>query len=129
MKIFVMRRMEVDVDSVRMVLPVRYDEEDIPNDFPHRMGDTWDITVDIETGQIFSWPVGVSHEVDIKVVDMGSYYLMNGSEVVGSREEDYVPDCIPGRYGDYVEFNIDAAGFITNWDKTANFSELLRSED
>lgn len=119
MKLTVKRPVEIEVDAIRVELPVNYGEEDIPNNFPLRDGDMWRATIDIATGQIRDWPPYAgkegSRELDMKVVDEGSYYLMSGSEVVASIEQDYVPKCIPGRYGDYVELTIDANGRITNW--------------
>jgi hypothetical protein len=30
-------------------------------------------------------------------------------------KDGYVPSCIPGSYGDYVEFDIDEAGTVAGW--------------
>lgn len=112
----------VEAVSLRCQLPVNYEEEDMPNDYPHRKNDMWDITIDLATGQIKDWPAGVpAREIDMKVVDEGVYTLLapDGS-VVAEIENDYVPDCIPGRYGDYVEFQIDDKGVITNFDGDAD---------
>lgn len=113
----VRKPVEIEVAAIRCVLAVRYDEEDMPNDYPHRHGDTWDVTIDVETGQIHAWPAGIKpRELSMKVVDEGSYYLLDSSgRELGKRERNYVPDCIPGSYGDYIEFKIDASGRITNW--------------
>lgn len=55
----------------------------------------------------------------MKVTDGGSYYLLDRDGLVlASREHEYVPGCIPGSYGDYIEFNIDADGVLTNWKPT-----------
>ncbi len=45
-----MQLVEVDVKQVRISLPVNYDDEDIPFDFPHRVDDVWAVTIDIDTG-------------------------------------------------------------------------------
>lgn len=107
---------EVNVDAIRCVLAVRYDEEDMPNDYPHRKHDTWDVTIDVATGQIRDWPTGVSpNNLYMKVCDSGNYYLLSGSDVIGTIEHNYVPACIPSAYGDYIDFKIDGSGRITNW--------------
>lgn len=118
MKMIVTERVthEVDATAFRCILPVRYEEEDIPNDYPHRKNDVWDITIDIDTGQIRDWPKGVRPlNVGMKVTDNGTYHLISGDKVIGTIEDDYVPSCIPEKYGDYVDFNIDGDGKITNW--------------
>ena len=119
MKITVNKPVEIEVDAIRVELPVRYGTENIPGDFPLRVGDTWRGTIDIATGKIREWPEGQSGEMSMKVCDMGIYQLLSGDEEVGCINENYVPDCIPGRYGDYVDFEIDANGVITNWNTDA----------
>ncbi len=116
MKFMINQPVEVEVDAIRCVLPVRYEEEDIPNDFPLRRGDVWEITFDVQTGIIRGWPQGRQDNVQMKVVDGGSYYLMSGEKVIAELEQDYVPSCIPGDSGDYVNFDIDEFGKITNWE-------------
>jgi hypothetical protein len=108
---------EVDIRKVKVSVAVRYDEEDIPNDFPMRSGNMWNATIDIETGKIFDWPQGQSGNLYMKVCDEGSYYLLDeNDEEVLSIEGDYVPNgLIPGTYGDYIDLKIDSTGTITNW--------------
>lgn len=126
MKLTILKPFVIEVDAIRCVLPVRYEEEDMPYDFPHRVGDVWEIWIDIETGQIRDWPTGQEpYSLCMKVCDSGSYYLMHGQEEIEAIEEDYVPNCIPGDYGDYVKFEIDASGRITNWETDA--AEIMES--
>jgi len=108
----------IEVSAVVMELPVLFNDEDIPNDYPHRSGDKWNITVDAATGKIRDWPKGVkSRNVRIKVHDAGSYCLLDeAGMMIALVEQDYVPDYIPGDLGDYVDFKIDENGVITNWD-------------
>ncbi len=105
-----------DIASVRVSVPVLFGEEDIPNDFPFRSGDMWEITIDADTGKIDKWPAGKAAEVSMKVCDQGSYELRdrNGA-IVFSVEHDYVPKFIPGEYGDYVEMTIGEDGTIAEW--------------
>lgn len=117
MKITVEKPVEIEVDAMRITLPVRFEEEDIPNDFPMREGDTWKATVEIDTGKIRDWPLGKSGNIFMKVCDSGVYELLDGEKVIATRE-DYVPNCIPQDCGDYVEFEIDESGIIKGWAKT-----------
>lgn len=111
---------EVELDAIKMSLAVHY-EEDIPNDFPLRIRDSWVATVDINTGIIREWPPMAGkagpRRLAMKVTDCGSYYLMTKDKIVAKRESDYVPDCIPGKYGDYVDFTIDPNGKIVEWSR------------
>lgn len=107
---------EVEAVFIRCECAVRYDEEDIPNDFPFRKGEMWDVTVDLATGKILDWPQGKTGSCHMKVCDEGTYSLLDASKrVIATREQDYVPGCIPGSYGDYIEFDIGADGTVANW--------------
>ncbi len=116
MKTEVWKKVEVEVCFVRVFVPVRYEEEDMPNDFPFRKGDMWDITIDIDTGKIVDWPGPAAH-VEMKVTDGGSYYLLGPDKsVVKAIEQDYVPHGVaPGSYGDYIEMDIEEDGTITGY--------------
>lgn len=118
MKITVLEPVEVDVDAIRCVLPCRYEDEDIPYDFPFRKKDVWEVVLDVNTGKIRDWP-GPEARVSMKVFDCGCYYLLSGDKVVGGSESDYVPDCIPQRYGDYIDFDIAADGTLRGWKPNA----------
>jgi hypothetical protein len=117
MKVTVKKPVEIDVKTVRLSVAVRYDEEDMPNDFPFRKNDIWEVTIDIETGKIRDWPEGVTHALHMKVCDQGSYWLYDAEGgLAGWIDEDYVPnELIPGSYGDYIEMDIRADGTIANW--------------
>ena len=130
MKLTVKKQVEIDVRYVRIVAAVRYGEEDIPNDFPFRKGDVWDVTVDIETGTILDWP-GPAASLNMKVCDQGSYYLLGKSrEVLASIENNYAPnELIPGEHGDYIEMEISADGTVTNWSQPPDVSEFFESDD
>ena len=121
---------EVDIKWVQMDLAVRYDDEDIPYDFPLRKGDLWSAKVEIDTGKIEGWPQGKTGEMYMKVCDEGSYWLMDADgNVIDAIERDYVPNSlIPGEYGDYVELNIDENGIITNWLKHPSLEDFRLGE-
>ena len=130
MKVTAMRPVELDIAYIRVVAGIRHGTEDMPADFPFRNGDTWDVLIDINSGRITGWPEGTQFDLCIKVVDCGSYYLLDSDlETVESLENDYVPNgIIPGSYGDYIECKIQSDGTIAEWPKTPDF-EAFFSED
>lgn len=118
---------EVDITHVRLSVAVRYEEEDMPNDFPFREHDMWNPVIEMATGKIVDWPKGLAHDLHMKVCDQGSYHLVDASGVtVLSIENDYVPnDLIPGEFGDYIEMKIDEDGVITNWPKNPSIDSFM----
>jgi hypothetical protein len=116
MKLTIPKPTEIEAVSVRVFAPVRYDEEDIPNDFPCRNGDMWEVTIDLETGVIHGWP-GRAARIHMKVVDTGTYYLLDvAGNQIAEREGECVPSFFPGdHYGDYIIFDIGADGKIADW--------------
>lgn len=114
---------EVDVQTIDVILPVRYDDEDIPYDAPMRHGEIWQAEIDIATGEIYDWPWGKTLNMYMKVVDTGTYILRDGDGTIIAERQDYVPHgIIPGEYGDYVDLIINENGKITNWPKTIDLS-------
>ena len=143
------------VKYIRLVLPVRYDEEDMPNCMPFRNGNVFDITYDIKNGDIvdfikdtidingiIDWNILINRVSanslednlifelsDMKVTDEGKYYLLDENlNVLYSLEEEYVPDSysIDGEYGDYVNLHIDLNnGKILNLKENATFKEFF----
>lgn len=130
MQVIVKREVEVKFVTVRV--HVRYGEEDMPNDFPGRKGDIWEVTIELETGQILDWPADAGLRLDwpgsfdMKVVDEGSYFLLDeNKKVVAYIEDGYVPNnLLPGEYGDYLNLEISVTGKITNWLKNPSLSEF-----
>jgi hypothetical protein len=117
MKITAMIKTEIDAQYLQIKVPVKYGNEDIPADFPLRINDTWSALVEIDTGRILDWPCVTGGVLQMKICDEGSYRLLDGDFVlITSIENDYVPNnLIPGKYGDYIELNINESGNITNW--------------
>jgi hypothetical protein len=116
-----------EVDSVRVVAQVR--AEDVAKDMPGYLSarETLDLTIDLQTGQIVDWPVHHNKEYNLyaKVVVDGAYYLLQCGRVIAQRMNDYVPSFFPGvHYGDYLIFNINKSGVITNWRKPILEQEL-----
>lgn len=121
---------EIDIKTVGIEVAVRYEEEDIPNDFPLRDGDMWRAMVDIDTGKIRDWPQGKSGDLYMKVCDEGSYalYAEDGRELA-ILDGDYVPHgVVPGEYGDYIDLKIDETGAIKNWPKKFDFSAFFSGD-
>ena len=121
----------LDVKYLEVAMAVRYEEEDIPNDFPFREGDLWCAKIDIDTGQILEWPKGKSGRLAMKVCDEGTYTLYDTSwKQVARLENEYVPNkLLPGEYGDYVDLIIDENGKITNWLKPPSLSNFFEDLD
>jgi hypothetical protein len=131
MKFTITKPVEIEITYVELDLPVKYDDEDMPADFPFRTGDRWNVTVEIETGKILNWPHGVTHDLYMKVTDCGTYRLSDPQHVEHAAiEANYVPHgVVPGDYGDYVELKIDANGIITNWPKRPDVSAFFEGDD
>lgn len=134
MEATIMMPVKVNVDRIKINVPVRYDEEQIPNDFPLRKGEVWAATIELETGKIIEWPADKTgkFEMYLKVCDEGKYQIITkDGEPIGADEPagGYVPHSIvPGEYGDYIDFKIEN-GIITNWPKEIDFSEFFNQED
>lgn len=118
---------EVPVKYLNASMGVRYWEdgrvngvdegEDNPK-MPLKSNDTWEITVDLETGKILGWPEGVTAETNYKVCDAGIYRALDAERVCVVEKDGYVPKMLsPGGdgYGDYVIMKIDGDGQIENW--------------
>lgn len=131
MKAIIKVEKEVEIKYVKLQVAVRYDEEDMPSDFPHRKNDFWSPTIDVDNGQILEWEKGRSIDLHMKVCDDGSYYLLDGNKnLILSIEQDYVPNkLIPGEYGDYIIMNINENGIITNWKSNPSISDFTEDED
>jgi hypothetical protein len=119
---------EVEITKIIICVHVRYGEENIPNDFPMRHGDLWKATVDIDTGRIEDWPIGKSGNVTMKVCDEGTYTLVDSTgKRIAELENEYVPHgIVPGKYGDYINLEINDQGVIINWPKHPDISTFFR---
>lgn len=126
MKAKVKTEIEIEVSAIRISVAVRYEEEDIPNDFPMRKADTWTATVAIDTGKIEHWPKGKAGNLRMKVCDEGCYTLLDKDGVEIKCRDGYVPHgIVPGEYGDYIDLKINSDGIITNWPKKPDISEFF----
>jgi len=128
MKVIVNVKKEVDIKTIIVKAGVRYwedteingeaDTEDGQN-IPCKNGDTWELKIDIETGQILNWKQGVEADVHYKVCDQCSWELKDeNGETVLSKEDDYVPKTLCPKeagYGDYIIMDINENGMIADW--------------
>jgi hypothetical protein len=131
MKATIKVKKEVEITMVKVDIPVRYDEEDIPNDFPLREGDIWSAIINIDEGRVLDWPKGQTGHLAMKVCDGGSYFLLDkeGNTVL-SIEQNYVPnELLPGEYGDYIDLHIGENGLISNWYSQPSISDFVNDED
>lgn len=132
MKHTILVEKEVEITHIRIQVAVRYDEEDIPDDFPMRSGDVWDARVNIDTGQIEDWPKGKSGRLSMKVCDEGTYtlysYFGDHWDEITKLENEYVPNrVVPGEYGDYIDLDIDENGIIKNWFREPDVSAFFKT--
>lgn len=120
MELEIRRPVKINVDVVRVVVPVEQediDEECCPADMPGLANGTLTLVLDLDTRKVRDWPAGREAAVHLKPVDSGHYYLLSGSEVVVARERAYVPGFMPGdHYGDYLILNIGPDGTVKGWD-------------
>jgi hypothetical protein len=129
MKAKVKIEQEIEIVAVNISVPVRYKEEDIPNNFPLRDGEMWHATVDIDTGKIEGWPEGVSGDLYMNVCDEGMYLLIDVHGQYVAKRFGYVPHgVVPGEYGDYIDLKINAEGVITNWPAKPNVSAFFEED-
>ncbi|MEH8048077.1 hypothetical protein [Gallibacterium anatis] len=117
---------QVNIKYIKLVIPVRYDDEDIPYNFPLRDGDQWCGIIDLDTSKIENWPENHPEKMNMKICDGGEYYLLDENKnVISSLINDYIPDCLPNDYGDYIDLHIDAVGKVTNMPNKLIFDQFF----
>jgi hypothetical protein len=115
---------EIQLTHVWIQVPVRYEDQDIPYDFPFRTKNVWTPAIELDTGRVVDWPKGVSANVYLKVCDSGRYNLMDNGMIVETIH-DYVPAFIPNEYGDYINFDINEDGVILNWYNPESIKDMI----
>ena len=145
MKITITQPTEVDFKYIHCLLPYREDD-DVPEclitndkfkESPYGekcRGKFLDFFIDVDARKIYRcglpW-LGGEFVLYIKVSDSGRYQLIsedNSGEVytASGQIQDYIPNCIPNDYGDYINLEIAEDGTITNWIRTINFDEFFK---
>lgn len=138
MKVELTVKKEFDVKYLLAEVEARYWEdasvngvEDVDGDLiPCRDGDLWKPLIDIETGKILNWEVGKTASVHYKSCDCNTFKLLDENKEVIAEREGYVIDMMcpaENGYGDYVIMNIDASGFIQDFE--ADFEAFQNDED
>ena len=98
------------------------DEDDYT--IPCREGNMFNMTIDLDAGQVLNW-VG-SNEVyfHLKVCDAGQYYLYdNENNLIAEIDDGYVPSGVShgdSDYGDYIIMKIDSNGYIQDYTRSIN---------
>jgi len=127
-KLTVTVKKEVEVKRLRVDAGVRYwnsfiingiEAQDDGEGVPCKDGDRWKPIIDLNSGHILNWEVGITAEVYAKVCDDGNYYLIDeNNEIVAKIEQDYVPKILCPKengYGDYIIMDINKYGFISDF--------------
>ena len=88
------------------------------------------LKIDVETGQVLNWPNNSPYDFfDVKIVDEGRYLLLDKNDEVIAEYEGYVPECVGcDGYGDYLEFEIDSASNIPEWEFTQEHLDEFMKE-
>lgn len=95
-----------------------------------RDGMFWNPIIELESGKIVNWVEGATSQIEIKVSDTGSYFLLDAAKRrVYKYREIYVPKGYlahkgNGDWGDFIEFDVDANGFISGYKKPVFNEEL-----
>lgn len=103
-----------------------YDFSEFYKDYPQLRGEylsndsgfTIELKIDVETGKVVNWPQNCPFDFhDIKIVDTGTYKLIDVNDNIIAEYSGYVPECIGyGGYGDYLEFEITEDSIINDWE-------------
>ena len=88
------------------------------------------LKIDVETGQVLNWPKNSPYDFfDVKIVDEGKYLLLDKNGETIAEYDGYVPTCVgEGGYGDYLEFEIDSASNIPEWEFTQEHLDEFMKE-
>lgn len=128
MKIKVMKPVEVEIKYVKISVPVHPGYDDVPERFlnEHKV---FSLKIDVDSRKVCNWPEGQEAiDIFIKACDRGTYSLLDSENAtVAMMIGQYVPDCIPGKYGDYIDLKIDSNGVIKNWLRNPDFSEFFEA--
>lgn len=88
---------------------------------PGRVGDLWEVRINLADGRIEDWPAGTTADIHYKVCDAGEYWLLDeAGDVIGHREG-YVPGEFlchgADGFGDYIIMSVGPDGRIEKYRK------------
>lgn len=127
MKIKVTLTITEEIDIAYLSIEVPYDDDDEIPEYIHEGRNTLTFLIDLDRRKVVDWPEGNHYNLHLKVCDQGIYRLLdpNGGELAVI-DQDYVPDGVLGKYGDYIVLNITNDGTVTNLPREYNFSDFFR---
>lgn len=131
MKVTVYKPVELEIHTVRIEVELHDDvSECLPKHLFKDDGEL-DLLIEVDTGKVVSWQGSEPVNIYDNVRDNGVYTLFDsGGLEVGKIDNDYVPnDLIPGDYGDYINLEINADGFVTNWPKCPSVLRFFPEKD
>jgi hypothetical protein len=139
MRITLTKKVEFEVTTLKVQAGVRYWEdsefsgveaEEDGSDTPCKQGDYWCPVIDIATGKILNWTIGITGNIHYKVCDDGKYTLLDADGSIIVEKDGYVPNCMSPKengYGDYIKMDILSDGTIVDWNPT--FNDFTDEED
>jgi len=114
-----------NLTKLNIFVPVRYQEEDIPNNFPCRSSDKLYLDIDLEKNKIINYKWHEPVKLYLEVDDSGSYTVFGKDldedypveSVILELHNDYVPACLSKNgYGKNLVLDIDENGFLNNFE-------------
>lgn len=93
----------------------------------------WQPLIDLDKGVVVDWPRGTFAKFHFKVVDAGSYFLLDeNKKQIAAIHENYVPDGLchgDSGYGDYIIFSVNTEGEILDYRKRLYLNDWIDSDD
>ncbi len=135
MKIKVTRTITEEIDIAYLSIEVPYDDDDeIPELLIQESfagGGRLALLIDLDHRKVVDWPENLPEgkycDLHMKVRDSGTYRLLDPHMgEIAVIDQDYVPDGVPGSYGDYITLRITSDGTVTNLPRKYNFSDFFR---
>lgn len=122
---------EAQARYLKIDVPVRYGEDDMPLDAPKRQGDVWITLIDLDNHKVVDWVQGETLNIRLmKVTDSGIYTLYDVGMNQLAELKGYVPgQILPHWHNDYLILDIGADGTILNWLPEANLSDFENQQE
>lgn len=94
----------------------------------------WLIIIDLDEGRILDWKKDTNANIRYKVCDQGRYSFLDGDleKLIGSDDTMYVPSLLDfnnDSFGDYLHFNINEDGYITEWNLISDAERIKKTEE